>query len=130
MGVKRITERPSVLTTPLITYLREIVSVFLGIVLLMGTLILLWPCLSASPVNVQDAQGIFSILGGWGGVILGYYFGRMPAERTADRADMAARTAEMEKDIAEKKVEVSIADIEALERRLDSLIEVLTKTVG
>jgi multidrug transporter EmrE-like cation transporter len=75
------------------TTIRESIASALAILIIAVTLYFLWPALTAKPVAIDDAQAIFSILGGWGGVVLGYYFGRLPAEKAADKADAAAEKA-------------------------------------
>ena len=70
------------------TWLKEGVTAFLAIAIIIATLALLWPSLSSG--DTTEAQGIFAILGGWGGVVLGYYFGRVPAEKASDNANKAA----------------------------------------
>ena len=88
--------------TPITLLLKEGVTASIGIIIVLGTLFLLWPALTASPVDVQSAQGIFSILGGWGSVVIGYYFGRLPAEKAASKAEEVAVAARKDKDEAEK----------------------------
>ena len=99
-----------ILGTPITTLLKEGVAAALGLIIVLGTLILLWPSLATSPADVQSAQGIFSILGGWGGVIIGYYFGRLPAEKAAAKSEEAADAARKEKDAAEKIKLNTLAD--------------------
>ena len=99
-----------VLGTPVSLLLKEGVTAALGLIIVLGTILLLWPALTASPVDVQSAQGIFSILGGWGGIVIGYYFGRLPAEKAAAKAEDAAEAARQKKDYAEKVKSNTLAD--------------------
>lgn len=99
-----------ILGTPITVIVKEGATATLGVIIVLGTLILLWPALTASPVDVQSAQGIFSILGGWGGVVIGYYFGRLPAEKAAAKAEVAADVARKEKDAAERAKSNTLAD--------------------
>jgi len=73
--------------TNYLTGFKEFVSASLGLIIIIATLVLMWPSLAKSPADLTTAQGIFAILGGWGGVILGYYFGRLPSEKAADTAN-------------------------------------------
>ena len=95
--------------------MKESVSALLALIIILGTLVLLWPALTSSPIDITSAQGIFSILGGWGGVIIGYYFGRLPAERAAARAEAEAVVARQEKDIAER---IKLSTLVGSSRRL------------
>ena len=90
--------------------MKEVVSALLALIIILGSLVLLWPALAASPIDITSAQGIFSILGGWGGVVIGYYFGRLPAERAAARAETEAVVAREKKDVAEKKRTSTLTD--------------------
>lgn len=85
------------------TTIRESIASALAILIIAVTLYFLWPALTAKPVAIDDAQAIFSILGGWGGVVLGYYFGRLPAEKAADKADAAAEKARAQRNSSDKK---------------------------
>jgi len=87
---------------PSLMWLKEGVTALLALMIIGGTLVLLWAPLKGPTQNIEAAQGIFSILGGWGGVILGYYFGRLPAERVAERAEEKAEEA-----IKTKQIELS-----------------------
>ena len=73
--------------TSYLMWLKEAVCAILAFAIIGWTLVLLRSPLSGPTYDIEAAQGIFSILGGWGGVILGYYFGRLPAERVAERAE-------------------------------------------
>ena len=78
--------------------LKEMIGAFLAILIVISILVLMWPSLSRTPADITGAQAIFSILGGWGGVAIGYYFGRIPAEKSADKANAVADQARQEKD--------------------------------
>ena len=86
-------DNSGLIKAPSLMWLKEGVCAILAFVIIGGTLVLLRPPLSGPTYDVEAAQGIFSILGGWGGVILGYYFGRLPAERVAARAEEKAEEA-------------------------------------
>jgi len=86
-------DNSGLIKAPSLMWLKEGVCAILAIAIIGGTLVLLRPPLSGPTYDVEAAQGIFSILGGWGGVILGYYFGRLPAERVAARAEEKAEEA-------------------------------------
>ena len=88
IGGKKMTEKSD--STSNLIVLKESVTAALGVVIILATLVLMWPSLSGSTLNLTNAQGIFAILGGWGGVILGYYFGRLPSEKAADTATKVA----------------------------------------
>lgn len=129
------------MSTPRITWFKEIVTAALGAILIIGILVLIWPCLASSPADIASAQGIFSILGGWGGIVLGYYFGRLPAERAAVRAEAAAAAAEETKDIAKEDQLMTLTDSKALmiglekkliayESEIDSMRKRLEKLLG
>ncbi len=93
-------------------------------------MVFLSPALLASPVDATSAQAIFAVLGGWGGVVIGYYFGRIPAEKAADKAEKVAEVARSEKDRAEKEKvneivtsNMKLADYEAKFKELLKQIE-------
>jgi hypothetical protein len=90
-------------------WLKEGVCAILAFAIIGWTLVLLRPPLSGPTYDVEAAQGIFSILGGWGGVILGYYFGRLPAERVAERAEEKAEEAikTKQKELSDSAVRVN-----------------------
>jgi len=93
---------------------KEIVTATLGIIIIIATLILMWPSLSSGDsTKLPMAEGIFAILGGWGGVILGYYFGRLPSEKAAETAnkvaDKANQVADTAKQVANQAGQASIA---------------------
>jgi hypothetical protein len=90
-------------TTEVLTKFKEYVTAGLGVLIIILTLILLWSPLSKSPADTTSGQGIFAILGGWGGIIIGYYFGRLPSEKAADKASGDADNARKDTAIANNK---------------------------
>jgi hypothetical protein len=80
-------------TASWLTIFKEVAAAVLGGIIIVLTLVLMWPLLSKATPDLTSAQGIFAILGGWGGIIIGYYFGRLPSEKAADTANKVANTA-------------------------------------
>ena len=88
---------------------KEVVTALLAFIIVLATVVLLW--LSLYPiVNLENAKGIFSILGGWVGVVIGYYFGRVPAEKGADKANEVADVARTQKDQAVREKAKAVLD--------------------
>lgn len=85
-----------------LVWFKEIVTAILAMAIIAAILIFLAPALFASPADATSAQAIFAVLGGWGGVVIGYYFGRIPAEKAAEKAEAVAKSARTERDEAEK----------------------------
>lgn len=90
--------------TAKLIWLKEGVAATMGVLVIVATLIFLAPALIANPVDSTGAQAIFAVLGGWGGVVIGYYFGRIPAEKAADKAEKVADSARTERDKAEREI--------------------------
>lgn len=108
--------------TSYLMWLKEAVCATLAFAIIGWTLILLRPPLSGPTYNIEAAQGIFSILGGWGGVILGYYFGRLPAERVAERAEEAIKTKQIELSESALRVNGQQEKYRKLMEQIDELI--------
>jgi hypothetical protein len=88
---------------------KEVVTALLAFIIVVSVMVLLW--LSLYPtVNLENAKGIFAILGGWVGVIIGYYFGRVPAEKGTDKANEVADTARTQRDAAVEEKVKAVAD--------------------
>lgn len=85
---------------------KEVVTGLLGVLIVLATLGI--ATRAAFIVADQEAWSrttdILVILNGLVGVVLGYYFGRMPGEARADKAEAEANTAQSELD--QKKAEV------------------------
>jgi len=124
-----------------LVWLKEGVAATLAILIVSATLIFLIPSLTSSPADSTSAQAIFAVLGGWGGVVIGYYFGRIPAEKAADKAEKVADAARTERDKAERETISEIAagsekradykkQIEELSAALDAATEIIKKKAG
>jgi hypothetical protein len=117
--------------------LKEMLGAFLAVLIVISILVLMWPSLSKSPADITGAQAIFSILGGWGGIAIGYYFGRIPAEKSADKASAEADQARQEKDysvrdINRTKIETHaiLQDNEQFLRKTRFFLQDLVQTKG
>ncbi len=115
---------------PSIMWLKEIVTAGLGILIVTGTFLLLWPPLTKETADIPTAQAIFSIVGGWGGVVLGYYFGRLPAERVATKAEAAAAVAEMAKDAAVTRRKIDLAEYKEAIAGMEETLEMYKKNIA
>lgn len=96
--------------------LREVVTSIIALIVVGGTFILLWPALSTRPIDVTSAQAIFSILGGWGGIVIGFYFGSNSGEKIAKSAKLEA--IESQKDKIKAK-EITAETLENLRETID-----------
>jgi len=114
----------------LLMLLKEGVCAALGVLIVGGTIWLLWPSLSGPTRDLAAAQGIFSILGGWGGVVIGYYFGRLPAERIAAKAEEAAESAIKTQQVALSDSATSVAQQQEKYKKLMGEIDALISSLG
>jgi hypothetical protein len=74
--------------------MREIVTAILGIAIVAFTLALTGFAFSmAGEARMRDAITVLTLLFGLAGVVVGYYFGRVPAEKRADTASDAMHIA-------------------------------------
>ena len=76
---------------------KEGVTAILGIAIVSVTLYLVWLTFSYAgdqTTKISDAKDVLIIMTGMAGVVLGYYFGRMPSDaRAAQAQDQAIRSA-------------------------------------
>lgn len=113
-----------------LTWFKEIVTAGLGVMIIVGMLLLLWPLLTKDTPDITNAQAIFSILGGWGGIVLGYYFGRMPAERAATKAEAIASATEIAKDAAVASEKTTLVETENLMSGMEETLEKYAKVIA
>jgi hypothetical protein len=109
---------------------KEVVTALLAFIVVLVTMVLL--CLSLYPiVNLENAKGIFAILGGWVGIVIGYYFGRVPAEKGADKANEAADFARRQKDLAvREKAKTVIEHVASLSEQKNNLLALKMQMSG
>jgi hypothetical protein len=78
--------------------LKEAVTAILGVALVAATITLaVWTAFLAGDTRMQDMKDVLQVMVGLAGVVLGYYFGRIPADARAaqaqDRMETTARRA-------------------------------------
>ena len=78
---------------------KELITGFLGIAIVIFTLAMtgLSFSMAGEEAQMQDAMRVLTLLFGLSGVVVGYYFGRVPAEKRADTAHVAMDQAIQEK---------------------------------
>lgn len=74
---------------------KEIVTAVLGLILILATLILagLSFNMAGQQEQMEDAMGVLTLLFGLAGVVIGYYFGRLPSDAHATQAQMRTEKA-------------------------------------
>lgn len=76
---------------------REIVAATLAVIIVItSVVVLLFSLFRVGSGQNEAAREALLFLNGIVGVVLGYYFGRVPAETRAERADISARKSELE----------------------------------
>ena len=117
--------------TARITWFKEIITALIGFMVIFAMLFFLSPHLLKSPPDVQNAQAIFTMFGGWGGGILGYYLGRLPSERAATRAEVTASSAEKARDVAKADLRKNVVqcadDVSSGREEFETLLRQLRK---
>jgi len=90
-----------------LTALREGVTGCLGVLIVLTTLVLILSTflllLLRPAAEFEPMRNILVMLNGMTGVVLGYYFGRMPTEARAQQAEKGRDSAEAQRTEAEKK---------------------------
>ena len=96
--------------------IREIVTAILGIAIVVFTLALtgLAFSMAGDGPRMRDAITVLTLLFGLAGVVVGYYFGRMPAEARAVEAQKRADTASDAMDTASKAMDAANQDKRAI----------------
>lgn len=97
---------------------KEIITAVLAFIIVLTVMFLLLISLYPA-VNLENAKGILAIFGGWVGIVVGYYFGRVPAERGTDKANEVADIARKQRDRA---VEDRVNALSLLEQQRNQLL--------
>jgi hypothetical protein len=97
---------------------KEVVTAVLAFIIVVTIMFLLLISLYPA-VNLDNAKGILAIFGGWVGIVVGYYFGRVPAERGTDKANEVADIARKQRDRA---VEDRVNALSLLEQQRNQLL--------
>lgn len=89
--------------------IREIVTAILGIAIVVFTLALtgLAFSMAGDGPRMRDAVTVLTLLFGLAGVVVGYYFGRVPAEARAVEAQNRAKTASDAMDTASRAMDAA-----------------------
>lgn len=97
-------------------FLKEIVSAILGVGLVVYTLITAGNILAyvGDEARMADAKDVLLLLLGLAGVVLGYYFGRVPADARAAQAQQQAETATAHAEQVSTQAEAAANQIEAV----------------
>lgn len=101
-----------------IQWFKEGVSALLGLIIVGYTLVMGWKVFSfvGDPQKISDAKDILMLMLGLAGVVIGYYFGRVPADARTTHAQLQA-------DAAYARAEQVSAEANALADQLDHLLE-------
>jgi K+-transporting ATPase c subunit len=104
---------------------KEIVTAILGGLILLCTLILAGATFSyvGDPAKIKDAKDILQVLLGVAGVVVGYYFGRIPADARAAQSQEQANDANSHADNMS-------AQNQAMADEVDQMMDKLNPPVG
>jgi hypothetical protein len=82
-----------------VQYVKEMITGAIGLLIVIFMIIILIGTFSlvGDPDKLANAKDLFTIMTGMAGVVLGYYFGRVPADARATEAQDAANSAIEEK---------------------------------
>lgn len=99
---------------------KEVVSAGLGLLIVGATVCMAFVAFSSDAQGFANAKEVLTLMYGLAGVVLGYYFGRIPADARAvqaqDQADAAtARTQEMG-----TKVEQAMAEVDKVVKEMET----------
>jgi hypothetical protein len=120
------TERESLWTPEMIIQaFKEVINALLGLAVVGYSLILAGSTLSlvGQPAKLADAKDILLLVMGLAGVVVGYYFGRVPADARASQAQQQANEATAQAEQVNAQAE-AIADQvdEVMDRRVRAAV--------
>jgi hypothetical protein len=101
-----------------IQWFKEGVTALLGLIIVGYTLVMGWRVFSfvGDQEKMSDAKDILMLMLGLAGVVIGYYFGRVPADARATRAQQQA-------DAASARAEQLRAEVNTMADKIDYLLE-------
>lgn len=101
-----------------IQWFKEAVTALLGLIIVGYTLVIGWRVFSfvGEPQKMSDAKDILMLMLGLAGVVIGYYFGRVPADARTTQALQQA-------DAAKTRAEQVSAEANGLADQIDHLLE-------
>jgi hypothetical protein len=113
--------RPQWTPPQILQAVKEIVTAVIGLLIVMTTLVLAvrtFGHVGTSPEAVSDAKDVLTLIMGLTGVVIGYYFGRVPAEAQATQAQLRAEQAVRDADQMAGEVERAADNVDAVLGRL------------
>jgi hypothetical protein len=100
--------------------LKEIVAALLGVLIVLITLILALKTYRyvGDATKISDAKDILQVLIGLAGVVIGYYFGRVPADAHAVQAQEQANAATAQSEQVSAQAEVLAGQVDQVMDRM------------
>jgi hypothetical protein len=101
-----------------IQLMKEVVTALLGVIIVGYTLVMGWKVFSfvGDQQKMSDAKDILLLMLGLAGVVIGYYFGRVPADARATQAQQQA-------DSAHAHAERVSTEANAMAEQIDHVLE-------
>jgi hypothetical protein len=103
-------------------WFKEAVTALLGIGIVLYTLVMTDRAfgMAGDPTRMGDAKDILTFLSGFAGVVVGYYFGRVPADARTSQAQQQIGQAVSEKEQAMGKIGNMKNELAGLEDKMRS----------
>jgi len=104
----------------IITIFKEVVTAIIAILLVATTVRMLWVSLQlvGDEMRINQARELIMVMTGLVGAVIGYYFGRIPADARAAQAIQQAQQATEERTEISAQAEVLAESVEKVIRRL------------
>jgi hypothetical protein len=115
------TERRSLWTPEVVVQaFKEVITALLGLAVVIYTLILAGNTLTlvGQPEELSDAKDVLLLILGLAGVVLGYYFGRVPADARASQAQQQANDATAQAEQVNAQAQVIADEVDAVVDRM------------
>ena len=103
-------------------WFKEVVTAVLGIGIVVYTLVMTGLAFGmvGDASRMADAKDLLTFLSGFAGVVVGYYFGRVPADARTAQAQQQIGQAVSEKDQAMSKMDDMKKELAGLEDKMES----------